>query len=217
MLETLSVSDLARRCREETQRYLRREPYAERYCHELFRRAILSRDEDAWAAVYHQYVGVVRRWLGAAPDDDEDVTAVFERFWKALDSTKFARFGSLSAILQYLKMCAHTTRLDKARAGRAARLEEPLAETTVEARSDDGIEQGMVDRVDAPAFWETIRAHLRSERERRLIYLSYVIGLSPRAICERFKAEFPDVAEVYKLKRAVLDRLRRVRELQNLR
>ena len=217
MLETLTVSDLARQCREETQRYLRREPYAERYCHELFRRAILSRDEDAWAAVYHQYAGVVRRWLGALPDDDEDVTTVFERFWKALDAAKFARFSSLPAILQYLKMCAHTTRLDKARAGRAAKLDEPLTETTVEAHTDDSIEQRMADRVDAPAFWETIRAHLRSDRERRLIYLSYVIGLSPRAICERFNAEFPDVGEVYKLKRSILDRLRRVQELQNLR
>src|SRR5581483_597870 len=167
MLETLSVSDLARRCREETQRYLRREPYAERYCHELFRRAILARDEDAWAALYHQYAGVVRRWLGALPDDDEDVTTVFERFWKALDAAKFARFGSLSAILQYLKMCAHTTRLDKARASRAARMDEPLTETTIEARSDDGIEQSMAERVDAPAFWGAIRAHLRSDHERR--------------------------------------------------
>ncbi|MGH2343787.1 MAG: hypothetical protein ACRDG4_01070, partial [Chloroflexota bacterium] len=47
------------------------------------------------------------------------------------------------------------------------------------------------------------------ERERRVIYLSYVVGLSPREIHARQGGEFPRMDEIYRLKRTALDRLRR--------
>src|SRR5690242_1710727 len=104
MIETLTVTELAQRCGEETNRYLRRETYAERFCLELFRRAIVQRDDAAWAAVYDQYAAAVRRWLRTQPDQEEEgVVIAFERFWRAVDATKFATFTSLSGVLQYLK------------------------------------------------------------------------------------------------------------------
>lgn len=217
MIETLSIAELAHQCGEETARYLRHEPYAERFCLELFRRAILQHDNAAWAAVYGQYAAIVRRWLKArADEDDEGVTITFERFWRAVDGAKFAHFGSLSAVLQYLKMCAVTGQMDRARAARSTAADESLDESAHDLHGRENVEEAVVGAVDAAQFWQTIKTLLVDERERTVVYLSYIIGLTPRAICAAHSAQFPDVAEIYRLKRAVLERLRRAPELEGL-
>lgn len=217
MIEEHSVPTLARLCGEETARYLRHEPYAERYCLELFRRAVEQRDDDAWAAVYTQYAAVVRRWLHAAPaDGDEIVSVAFERFWRAVDAAKFARFGSLPAVLQYLKMCAVTARLDAARSARSTAAEEPLGEEVQLIGDGASVEDAVSSRAGAQDLWRTVQGCLNDERERLTVYLSCVVGMSPRDICARHPEQFPDVAEVYRLKRNVLDRLRRMPEIKAL-
>ena len=60
----LSVADLARRCREETMRFLRGEPREDSYCFELFERAIAQREADAWEAIMTQYRGIVLAYVG---------------------------------------------------------------------------------------------------------------------------------------------------------
>lgn len=217
MTEMLPLRDLVRRCKEETGRYRRGEPYSERYCLELFRRAIVQRDDEAWAATYEQYADMVRRWLGPSHDgDDEPVARTFERFWQAVDGAKFARFGSLSAVLQYLKMCAHATRIDRMRAARSSGREEPLDDMPEVVGYDD-VEDPVLRRVDAADLWATVQSALGDERERLVIYLSYAIGLAPREICRRHGTEFPDVTDVYRLKRSALDRLRRAAEVRAFR
>jgi DNA-directed RNA polymerase specialized sigma24 family protein len=214
MMEPLAVADLARRCGEETARYRRGEPHSDRYCFELFRRAVVERDDAAWAAVVAQYREPLRYWLGGPQEDsDEGVSAAFERFWRAVSAQKFARFSALPAILQYLKMCAHTVVIDRRRAMRVTALEQTLEEAP-ELPDGEEIEERVTNRVDAGAFWQEVRRILSDERELRVIYLSYVIGLTPRAICARFDGEFPNVQEVYRLKRSALERLRRVPTLQ---
>jgi hypothetical protein len=217
MIDTLTIAELTQRCSEETARYIRREAYAERFCLELFRRAILQRDDAAWAAVYDQYSTIVRRWIRAGADDGEEgVTIAFERFWRAVDAAKFARFSSLSGVLQYLKMCAVTAQLDRARVARASAVEDSLDEDAHDLPSRENVEDAVVDAVDASRFWQTVQHALSDERERLVVYLSYVIGLSPRAICASHGQQFPEVADVYRLKRVVLDRLRRAPEVQDL-
>ncbi len=217
MIDTLTIAELTQRCSEETARYIRHEAYAERFCLELFRRAILQRDDAAWAAVYEQYAVIVRRWIRAGADDGEEgVTVAFERFWRAVDAAKFARFSSLSGVLQYLKMCAVTAQLDWARVARAGAVEDSLDEGAHGLSSRENVEEAVVDAVDAAHFWQTVQHALADERERLVVYLSYVIGLSPRAICASHGQQFPEVADVYRLKRVVLDRLRRAPEVQAL-
>src|SRR5260370_17415632 len=58
-MELLSINDLARCCSEETNKFLKQSVSNDRYCLELFRRAISKRDEDAWACIYHQYAPLV--------------------------------------------------------------------------------------------------------------------------------------------------------------
>lgn len=218
LVETLTVDELSRLSREETARYLRREAYSERYSLELFRRAIVERDEAAWAAVYDQYADIMRKWLGAAPGEAaEDIPAAFARFWQAVDAGKFAGFGSLSAVLQYLKMCSHTARLDRIRAMRPAAKDSSLDDAAYSVSSGEDVEASTVERLDGEALWKAVQAVLPDERERTVVQLSYLAGLTPRDICARYAHEFPDVNEVYRLKRNALERLGRAPQIKTLR
>jgi DNA-directed RNA polymerase specialized sigma24 family protein len=209
MGKQIDVRELAHRCREETSRYLRGEAFSEHACLELFRRAIVERDDAAWESVYTQYAGLARIWLNARMDnEDEGVNAAFERFWRAVDSAKFARFGSLAAVLGYLKMCVRTTVLDHVRAQSRSAGELDLdAIPAISAQATGQADVG--DRLDAADLWRQVGDILTDERERRVIYLSYVIGLSPREIRAYPGGEFPRMDEIYRLKRTALDRLRR--------
>ena len=52
------------------------------------------------------------------------------------------------------------------------------------------------------------------EDERVLIYLAYVHGMKPSEISSQHHRLFPTVDDVYRIKRNVLERLRRNRRLQ---
>jgi DNA-directed RNA polymerase specialized sigma24 family protein len=213
MLDACTVDELSGYCREQTERYLRAEPSLDDYCLELFRRAIVGRSQEAWAAVYHQYVAIVHRWLGTGMDPVEATTAAFERFWRALDGEKFARFTSLSAVLAYLKMCARTVAIDHARTQQAQAAEQLPAVVEAIAAHDD-VEGDVLEQVDGETLWERIDASLQDERAARVLYLSYAVDLSPLEISAMYPGMFEDVKAVYKAKRNALDRLRRSGILQ---
>jgi hypothetical protein len=65
-------------------------------------------------------------------------------------------------------------------------------------------------------LWQVILEELNGEDERVLIYLAYVQGMKPSEISSRQRQFFPTVDDVYRIKRNVLERLRRNRRLQAL-
>ncbi len=174
----------------------------------LFEHAIARRDDAAWATVYARYSNMVRHWLGPDWDNaDEGVAAVFVRFWHAMDAEKLARFTSVAPVLRYLKLCAQTTRRDHVRAIRNYR-EEPLDDVAHTMAAPGILEEMVLSQSDRLAFWHAVQACLTDQREREVIYLSYVQGLCPRQISARHNARFPCVQDVYRLKRGALNRLR---------
>lgn len=215
-LVTLTVAELARLCHDESVRYHQREPYDERPARELFRRAVVAGDDAAWAAIYAQYAGTVRHWLDLRDEEDDAITAVFERFWHAVDAAKFALFTSLGAILAYLRACASSVRVDRARAARASGVLQSLDEEAHALPARQDVEETVVEHTTTVTLWTAVRDTLSDEREREVVYLSYVAGLSPRQIYARGGTRFADVAEVYRVKRAVLGRLRRSSRLRML-
>src|SRR5256886_15591549 len=132
-MELLSINDLARCCSEETNKFLKQSVSNDRYCLELFRRAISKRDEDAWACIYQQYAPLVLTWVnqhqsatsllgldGCAPL----VNASFAKFSQALTAAKMGNFDSLAAVLKYLKMCVHSVIADEVRSRKPGQYEE---------------------------------------------------------------------------------------------
>lgn len=219
----LSVDDLARYCTEETNKFLRQSVSNDRYCLELFRRAIVKRDEDAWGCIYQQYAPLVLTWVNQhqsaasllGQDGGALVNASFAKFAQALTPTKMGNFASLAAILKYLKMCVHSVIADELRTRQARQYEERLDAIEQEPSTEDPAED-VVSGLSARSLWQVIQEELNREDERLLIYLAYVHGMKPGEICAQHRQFFPSVEDVYRIKRNVLERLRRNRRLQAL-
>ena len=224
VLQRLSVNDLARCCAEETSKFLKQSVSNDRYCLELFRRAIVKRDDDAWACIYQQYAPLVLTWVtqhqSAAPVLGQDggaplVNAAFAKFSQALTPAKMDNFDSLAAILKYLKMCVHSVVADEVRSRQSRQYEETLELIEHEPASDDPADD-VVSNISAQGLWQVIQEELNGEDERILIYLAYIQGMKPSEISSQHRRLFPTVDDVYRIKRNVLERLRRNRRLQTM-
>lgn len=222
--ERLTINELAHYCSEETNKFLKQNVSNDRYCLELFRRAIVNRDDDAWASIYQQYAPLVLTWItqhqSATPLLGQDgsgplVNAAFAKFSQALTPAKMENFDALAAVLKYLKMCVHSVVADEVRARQARQYEEALDAIEHELASADPAED-VIASISAQGLWQVILEELNGEDERVLIYLAYVQGMKPGEISNHHRQFFPTVDDVYRIKRNVLERLRRNRRLQAL-
>ena len=66
-LGSMSVSRLAEHCIQELNNHRRGNPSDERYALELFRRAMVQYDEDAWACLRQIFSDVLRGWMRFHP------------------------------------------------------------------------------------------------------------------------------------------------------
>jgi hypothetical protein len=223
-LEQLSVHELAHRCSEETTKFLHQHPSNDRFCLELFRRAVVVRDDAAWTLLYQQYAPLVLTWVAQHPSvasllgqdgSASLVNAVFAKFAQALTPVKINNFDALAAILKYLKMCVHSVVADEVRTRQARQYEETLETIEQEPASDDPADT-VISALAEQHIWQIIQEELHGEDERALMYLAYVQGMKPGEISDQQRHLFPSSADVYRTKRNVLERLRRNKRLQTL-
>jgi hypothetical protein len=217
-LRRMLLAEVARLCREETAKFLHRLPSRDEFCYELLRRAIGERDQAAWDAVFAQYRGVVLAWVRQHPagsavreDDEYWVNRSFERFWSAVGPERFALFPNLATVLRYLKLCAHSVLLDAVRA-LGPQPPVPLTEQAVATGAAGGVvdaEAVAAGEVAVQELRRAIDAELHDEAERLVAHLCLVLDLKPREVYERHPDRFADVADVYRVKRNLLERLRR--------
>ena len=222
--ELLSINELAHCCSQETNKFLKQNVSDDRFCLELFRRAIVNRDDAAWVCIYQQYAPLVLTWVtqrqSATPLLEQEgsaplVNAAFAKFSQALTPAKMGNFDSLAAILKYLKMCVQSVVADEVRARQVRQYEETLELIEQEPASDDPADD-VISSISAQGLWQIIQEELNSEDERLLIYLAYVQGMKPAEISNLHRQFFPTVEDVYRIKRNVLERLRRNKRLQLL-
>jgi DNA-directed RNA polymerase specialized sigma24 family protein len=220
-LTGMSLADLARTCRDETNKFLRGEPRDDAFCFEIFERAIAHRDHDAWESIITQYRGIVVAYIGQhtaaglVPEDDHFwVNRAFQRFWMALSPERFDRFPDLAALLKYLKMCVHSVLMDEVRARRSAQVTS-LDAVPPEAATTSDSERLAIGELARQQLWQAIRREVQDEREVLVVELSFVRGLKPGEIYERHPDRYADVGEVYRVKRNALERLRRSPEIRS--
>jgi DNA-directed RNA polymerase specialized sigma24 family protein len=220
----LTLAGIAHRCAHETEFFFQRQGYDPRYCFELFRRAIIDRNQRAWELLYRVYRPLVARWVerhSAFSASGEEVqyfvNRAFEKMWIALPPDKFSHFSNLKSLLRYLQMCVHSVILDQVRVVEQAvvgvQAEDMTDESSATAASVDS--QALA-RVQRQEFWDQINARLRNEKERRVVYGSFVLALKPRELYAQFPETFCDVNEVYRVKENVLARLRRDAKLKKV-
>ena len=212
MSPTPSIEELAAGCRREVVRFRRGEPCSTDFALELFRRAICERNELAWQVIIDEYSQLIRVWVRQQPaadelGEDEIVNGTFARFWSAVRPERWDEFETLPALLHYLKLCARSLVIDNARSQRS-RVTVSLDQLASAAVVVHG-EEGVIADLAATELWNLVRGELPDDRERLLAYLSMVCEMKPSEIRARHPARFTSVAEVYRVKRNLLDRLRR--------
>ena len=210
-LSALNLKVLAEHCLQEISNYRRGEPYDDQYGLELFRRATILRDEDAWIWLQQCFDELLHNWMRRHPsrevasrfDSAENYIAqAFERFWQATACNQKLEFNTLTAALGYLRASLNGTILDTLRAySRPKEVQMPEPGFAGEPYVEDDEDLG--------ELWETIQHMLPSVREQRLGYLLFHCGLKPRDIIRYCPQEFSDVQEIYRLRRNIMERLLR--------
>ncbi|HMQ31141.1 MAG TPA: sigma-70 family RNA polymerase sigma factor [Chloroflexaceae bacterium] len=221
-LARMDLASLVRCCAAESERFYRGQQHDTCYSYELFRRALVERDEAAWEQLYRHYSGLVEGWIrrsGAFVSSGESseyfVVGAFTKFWRAITPERFASFPSLASLLQYLQLCATSVVIDSVR---AQSWSEMLPEETISPNHgpQTSPDEEAVSRVDREEFWRFINEQLNGEVERVVVYCSFVLGLTPRAIFARRGELFSSVNDVYNVKRNVLGRLSRNQQLRQM-
>jgi RNA polymerase sigma factor (sigma-70 family) len=209
----MAVADLADRCGQETAKSRRGQSADDRFCFELFRRALVLRDSAAWEAILRQYGRLVQSWLNVrGPDAEALVNDAFARFWQQIPPDQFLhRFHHLGALLAYLRKCARSAAIAH---WRQEKQQEKL-ETLLRDRHKDSSERDPLLDFDAPELAAHVKARL-DEREWRVIELSIIYGLKPRQIHAQHPNEFISPHEVSHIKERGLERLRRDPYLRRL-
>ena len=213
-LHQISLKTLVDLCTHELQRRCWDEPGGDRYCLELFRRALLEQTDEAWSALQQCFSETVRSWLWSHPghdvalrrDSEENYIAqTFSRFWYAVRDQRL-EFTTLPAALRYLRATLNGLLMDSLRShlrGRAREVSLPGPGWAEEPATENAM--------DEQSIWDDIQDFLPDERERRVAYLLYHCGLKPRDIVARCPKEFKDVQEIYRLNHNLVMRLRRNR------
>jgi DNA-directed RNA polymerase specialized sigma24 family protein len=216
----MALPGLADLCRQETQKFRRREAFRDEFCYEIFRRAVCDRNSEAWSELFEAYGALARGWIVRHParpsiheDDEFLVNGLFERFIRAVGPERFDQFPTLASLLNYLKLCAHSIILDEVR--RHDRVAVDSTDRLLEELGEEpGAESVDLVNVGARELWDAIDRSLVDDGERRVVYLRLALGLTPREVQRREPDQFATVADVYRIYRNALDRLRRATEIQ---
>lgn len=216
----MSLSALEDRCASEINNYRRREPSNDRYCLEIFRRALLQHDDNAWEMLQHRFSPLVLGWMRRHPrrdaacryDSEENYVAqAFSRFWQATAHNQELEFDTLAAALRYLQASLNGAIMDTLRA--YSRPKDVAWPEPGIYFPEEPSEPSVEDDDEGRELWEIVSSLLPDQRERRVAYLLFRCGLKPREIIHRCSEEFSEVREVYRLRRNIIERLTRHSDL----
>jgi hypothetical protein len=84
-----------------------------------------------------------------------------------------------------------------------------LDEVPDTARAPHNAERSVVGKLAGEQLWATIAAELQDEPERVVAYLSFTRDLKPSEIFDRNPSLYASVGDVYRIKRNLVERLRR--------
>ncbi len=209
--DQMNLATLEKRCQQEMINYRKGVVYDDRYCLEIFYRALKKQDDQASELLVRSLRGMAISWLRGHPrydsamryeSEDNYVIEAFARLWNARHD-KSTNFETLGAALFYLKRSLLTAVQDTLRfyEKQVAQLAEPGTDSP-----DEPVAQ---EEEDGRELWEVLQSFLSTEREKALAYLLFHCNLKPREIMQLRPGMFSDVSEIYHLHRNILDRFKR--------
>jgi hypothetical protein len=207
---TLSNENVIELCINELQSMRTRASANCRFTQEVVRRAIVEQTDEGWSMLEQCFNETIRTWVHSHPrselalqrDTEENYIAqTFSRFRYATRSQK-GEFATLTAVLSYLHATVSGAIIDTLRF-LSHSYEDPFPESAMANKLTVG------EAIEIENLWKGLQKLLYDERERRVFYLLYSCGLKPRKIVTRWPQEFPDVKEIYRLHKNVVERLTR--------
>lgn len=217
-----SLSTVIEGCRKRSQALRRRDPLEERYCFELFRRAIEEADNQAWEALKQQYDGLIHHWItrsSAAPlswQDREDLVqdtwSNFHRALKKYNISLATHFEHVGALLKFLNNCAYTATMKHwKRRQKAKRLEKELALVApkVAEAPEEATLKRMLSEERRAALKKWREEHITDRREQLVFDCSFKEGLKPKQIADAYPEMFLNAKVVYRTKENIMKRVKR--------
>jgi hypothetical protein len=135
--------------------------------------------------------------------EENYVAQTFERFWQATAFNQRVEFSTLAAALQYLRASLNGAIVDMLRA--YARPREISLPGPGEPLVEDNTENSEV--------WQIVQMILTNPHEQRVAYFLFHCGLGPREIIRFCPQEWSDIQEIYRLRRAIMERVLRSADL----
>lgn len=187
-----SNAELEQRCREETSNYLKHVTHDERYCFELFRRALEKKDQDAFTAIYKTYEPLVRKWVRSHQlrdqVDETDLFFVsdsFTNFWKSFNNPnypdKFKNFSRVAALLNYLNSCVYSCITEY---WKSNYLEEQLVSLEDELDRIRPMKLHLDGAINSQQLWDYITQLLPNEQLRDLALAVFILEYKPADIAK---------------------------------
>lgn len=218
----LSTTELVARCAEQNRLFYQRRHNNQQFCMELFRRAIVKREDYAWTALVVQYRPQVERWIlregtTGAHIVEEIVADAITRFWRAYTPNDFLRARGLSDVLSYWRDCARSALIDWQRRHQRTDLAlDDLDDQSVLASQDDLEAERVAQHELRVDLWRLVLAHCQDEDDVFLVQRVFLEGLKPRHVYSQNLDRFARQELVYQRLRNLKDRLRRDPELESL-
>lgn len=231
-----TIEQLVNECIIQTNEFHHNRPSDDQPCLELFRRALIEHDQEAWSAIYNLHYNQVMRWVYTHPrfrftGENANIFAnqAFARLWQyGSRHAKEGRFNTVAEYMQYLKRCTWSAIEDELRRSQKDALwylVELNSPSDGSEPSDEGWDfetlgaslleedvpmEAVVEREALmQELWELLRQSLVDGRERIVAEEIWEYGLAPRQIYARHPDMFANEGEVGQVRRNILRRLNR--------
>jgi hypothetical protein len=228
-LSLLPVYSLCNRCHRESERFFTQKEHDPRFCYELFRRAFVHGNQQAWDCLYQQYQKLTLSWvtrhsLYASLGEEADyfINRAFEKMWQGIPAENFSKFPDLKSLLRYLQMCTHAVLVDFARWKEQAHLWDRANQTDSGEDQFDPLatfisetilpERALSQHEMHTLLWQKLQSFCHNEKESLVLHAYFVLDLKPREIFDLYATQFEDVRDVSRTKDNFLARLRRSAE-----
>ncbi len=214
-IQSLPVNTLAEHCVVETQKFLdRKSGHDTRYCFEMFRRAFVENNQDAYTFISKHYSSLVSRWarerLPFAHSEqvlEECVNWAFASMFRTLSRPgAFDQFPSLERVISYMRSCAFSaaeTENRKRRHSNTVELADQLSS------GEESPEKALIRAETSEKVRQIVLPLLKDEREQIVYECYFALDMPPRVIFQMNPTLFQNVKEVHRVKQIMLERLSR--------
>ncbi|MGB1249335.1 MAG: RNA polymerase sigma factor [Candidatus Promineifilaceae bacterium] len=191
----------------------KKQPEYNEACMELFRRAIIEQDNEAWVLIYANFEKLIGHWISrkTIPEDSEIndlVHDAWERFVRYYSAEHYRKAEAFPYIVAYLRRCADTAVQEAIRKSqKEARVKENDSEILEYRLSND--DQSAGEKLDNESAWDTIMAYCKDEKERIVLYQTIVHDMKRREILKAYPHLFKNENDLKQVKQTLMKRLKR--------